>query len=289
MTYASVASMMLMDYPIGEGRSLGPAERMGLYDVLSGQNTVVASLEKAGYEYVHIEGGWGGSRCGVAVDDCLRTDWFEETSMALAARTPFGALIESAVGHSFSHTALSALDRLVEVADENRGPRFVFAHVLLPHPPLHVTAACEVRPKSDLRGLNVAAPWQPPEEQARRRAGYAAQVECVNARILEFVERVDRDAIVLIVSDHGPDSRGQLLKPTGLWNDQDISERMSTFAAIRIQNRCSLNAGDIGVNLFRTVFRCAFDADLPSLPQQHFLVNVEENHPTDVSRRVSVP
>lgn len=289
MTLASLSSILLMDYPIAEGESIQDPQRSGLFEVMAGDNAVVDSLRGAGYEYVHIESGWGGTKCSEAADRCVSAGIYEETLQALLNLTPFGALVESTFGHAFSYTAAAALDATIAEAGRSDGPKFVFAHVLLPHPPSHLDASCDLTPGADRRGLNVAAPLMSDEEKAARRALYVDQLECVNLQLEAFVDAVPDDAIIILTSDHGPDSGGQLFKPTEFWTNEDIAERMRSFVAIRAADGCRVDAETVGVNVFREIFRCEFGGDIELLEQAHYVVNVQQVLPNDITRRVLTP
>ncbi len=67
----------------------------------------------------------------------------------------------------------------------------------------------------------------------RRREAYVDQVECLNDRLLEFIERLDADDTVVIFGDHGPDSFGQLGVDPSQWETEWMWERFAIFAAIR--------------------------------------------------------
>lgn len=294
MTYVSLASALVMDYPIGAGSSLGPDERVAMYEVLGGANPVVETLRLAGYSYYHVESGWGGTRCGHNVDRCYPSPFLDESVWALLQRSALAGLAQTIFGHSFPFDGLDRLDALPGIAEDVRtadGPVAVFAHVLLPHPPTFITPDCEIRFDPILDGFNTGAPWLGGEEvQSRRKRAYLDQLECVNRSILEFVGTfVDTDDIVVLTADHGTDSGGQLVKPVGKWTSSDVEERLSPLVAIRLPGDCDQELGDtfMIVNSFRTVLRCAINADLADLPSRQFLVNVEENHPDDVVLEVT--
>jgi hypothetical protein len=295
MTYASLASAMILGYPIEGGSSLGPDERQALYDVLSGTNPVVDTLRRAGYRYHHVESGWGGTRCGDEVDKCYQAPFLDESVWALLQRSALAGAAKGLFGHSFPFDGLNRLAVLPTVIDEAQttdDPVFVFAHVLLPHPPALVTADCEIEFVPELDGFNTGAPWLGGEDvQSMRRGAYVEQLKCVNSRISEVLALLgDAEDIVILAADHGTDAGAQLIKPVHKWTAADIDERLSAFLAVRLPDYCEQELGDdlMIVNGLRAVLRCAIDADLPDLPPRHFLVNVEENHPSDVVLEVDL-
>jgi hypothetical protein len=114
------------------------------------------------------------------------------------------------------------------------------------------------------------------------------QVECVNSRILEVIDAAPAAATVVLMSDHGPDSLGQLLTPTARWDTAQTTERMSILSAIRTEGPCDETPRATGPNVFRVLFNCTMGTDLPLLEERMFAVNVEENLPHDVTTELFI-
>ena len=270
MTYASLTSALTMDYAVTAGSALGPGDRKAMYEVLGGANPVVETLHRAGYSYYQVESGWGGTRCGKAVDRCYPSPFLEESVWALLNRSALASLAEKTYGHSFPFTGLDRLKALPAVAEDARmddRPVAVFAHVLLPHPPSLLTAACEIHYDPILRGMQVGAPWLGGDVVlSRRKQAYIDELTCVNTLILKFLGNIsDPNDIIVITADHGTASRGQLVRRVSEWSAPEIEERLSPFIAIRLPETCGQTIDDQFeiVNSFRTVLRCAIGADLP--------------------------
>ncbi len=280
MTYASLSTTLLMSHAIEPGAPLGRAERLGLYAVLGGDNLVIRSLQAAGYRYIHLESGWGGTRCGGSADVCVESRW-QETLDALVDRTPFRDVWIDTVGSSFSRASVSQLDALEQVvkSQQDDEPEVVFAHILLPHAPLHVTGDCTVRAQRALSRLDLGGSWMSTELLDLRKHAYVEQVRCVNRRMLEIIDSMPEEAVVILVSDHGPDSRGQLGKHTTDWDAADLEERFSVLNAIRIEGCDTTSA--YGVDLFRVIFDCHFGTRLGVQSDRQIIVNVDTVHPLD--------
>lgn len=279
MTHAAIPSMLAMDYVLSPGQRLGHQERLALYDVIGGNNPVVEYLRAAGYRYVHIENDWAGSNCREMVDRCVPRHFLDESVWALLERTPLEPALRQRIGHPHSQSSLRVLGHLLEEAlrpERDERPKFVYAHVLAPHPPLYLDRRCTLRVDSGLGGLNLTAPEDSERSRAQRRAAYVEQVECVNQRILEFVDHLAPEAVVLISADHGPDSRGQLFKPLAQWNRENVRERLAIFSAYRLPARCEPAQDISSVNAFRLILGCLFEGDLPHLATRHMLVPVPE-------------
>lgn len=149
--------------------------------------------------------------------------------------------------------------RLVPTA----GPKFVFLHVLVPHPPYVF----------DRDGSYVT------EAQERRRSlaeNYRNQVLAANAMIRRLVDGILRDspsrAVIIVQGDEGPYPRGTA--------GEDFDWRTATAAQLRqkngILNAYYLPGGDTRVlyptispvNSFRVVLNTYFDTNLPLLPDR---------------------
>ncbi len=291
MTYASVSATLAMDYPIGTGRAIDERTRIALYDVMGGSSPVVSALKHAGYEIVHLEGGFGGTRCGPPVDRCIRAPFLEEGSWEMIDRSPLRLPFRARYGHAFTVDSMDRLQRLTEVArDRPRRPRFIFGHILIPHPPLHVGADCSVNTDQRLEGLNVVVPWNQ-EDAPRRRAAYVDQIRCLNRRLLQVIDTARPRSVVFLSGDHGPDSLFQLFTRTENWDASQRRERFAIMSAYRLPAGCrgTIADGATPVNAFRKIFGCVFEVRLPALPDRFFIVPVDDVGGPDRTLELSEP
>lgn len=113
-------------------------------------------------------------------------------------------------------------------------PKFVLAHVLIPHQPFVIDAEGRARrfEGTMTEGLLTPPPGRP-RATAAYRAGYAAQVQGTNRLVLRaldrLLERMDEGAIVILQGDHGPGSRMNWNAP----RRSDLEERYPVLNAIR--------------------------------------------------------
>ncbi len=290
-TASSVSSTLAMEYLVEPGTTPDYRYVQALHDVIGGANPVVGTLKESGYHYSHIEGGWDGARCGSAVDTCYRASFLDEAMWTLIGRTPIEPIAEGWFGHAFALNGLRSLDDLIEEATTDRDtPRFVLGHVLLPHPPLTLDATCAVRPEPQPGGPAVGARFLADTPQLdARRAGYVEQVECVNERILRFLDELDEDAVVFITGDHGPDSFGQMKLAPGEWTEADIKERLSVFSAYRLPSGCSTEVTENQdlINGMRKVLGCLIEAELPALPAHAYIFPLADG-PTNPTTEIDI-
>ena len=173
--------------------------------------------------------------------------------------------------HTFQH--------LVNLPDGN-SPRFVFAHILLPHPPFLF----------DRHGnsINPGVPFDISDgshfAKIRRENGYLtnhqqAYIHGYREQFLFATEKIKRaiDAIlensrippiIILQSDHGPGARLEWEHP----DKTDFKERMAIFNAYYFpdKNYTQLYNGISPVNSFRVVFNTYFHRRLNLLPDRSF-------------------
>jgi hypothetical protein len=287
MTYASIASVLDLEYVVAEGSTVDSRLRAALYRRLSDDNKFVAALKDLGYHYTHIESGWGGTSCGPAVDTCVRSQWLDESTWYYLQRTAVAQMMREWKGHAFSQGGLHSLKALATVPTSPQRPDLVVSHVLLPHPPFFVDEGCRFRFDPRLDGLNVMAPYLGGTDIATvRLEAYVQQVECVNRALIHGIGALAADTVVVIIGDHGSDAQGQLVERVEEWDSRQVSERLHTILAVR---GCGGETPTATINSLRYLLACLRNEPYSPLKVRTFLVPVEENHPGDHVIEVGLP
>jgi hypothetical protein len=148
-------------------------------------------------------------------------------------------------------------------------PLFVFAHLTVPHEPYIFNADCSMRPPM-LPSYYVVT------DEAAEKKAYLAQVTCLNRRLETIVASLLRNSptppIILLQSDHGHGRMPLYIPELDALTPDRIAERSDVFAAYHLPGvKAKIIADSISpVNVFRTVFRQYFQADLPPLPDMTF-------------------
>lgn len=133
------------------------------------------------------------------------------------------------------------LDELQNIPDREE-PTFVFAHLLVPHPPYVFTPTGEFL-------------WLGHEKR-----GYQANVEFIDSHIVPVVENIikksDIPPIIIIMGDHGPS--GDMVSP---------AMRMAILNAYYVNEAAKedLYESITPVNSFRVIFNNYFNRELPLL------------------------
>jgi hypothetical protein len=133
------------------------------------------------------------------------------------------------------------------------GPLYTFAHVACPHAPFVY----------DRHGPLAEAV----DEEDAEADHYVEQLQYLNDRVLELIDRIDRtsgpDSVVLLQADHGSSLLGMPQDPSRA----QLFERMSILSAYRVPEsvRRNLYPTVTPVNSFRLLFAGLFGDDLPVL------------------------
>jgi len=165
------------------------------------------------------------------------------------------------------------LDKLPAI-QEGQAPRFVFAHLLAPHPPFvmdrHGEAVVNNRPFGYYDGSDY---MKRDGTVAAYRQGYAEQARYVSERIAEIVEEIqqhagDRPPIIIVHSDHGPGSGLDWMSVF----DTDMFERFGILFATYLPGYEDLELQEnfSPVNTFRLIFDLYFGTEMGALPARSF-------------------
>jgi hypothetical protein len=136
------------------------------------------------------------------------------------------------------------LDELKRLPEELDGPKFVFAHFLVPHPPFIFT------PQGDFF-------WNDNDV-----AGYLSNVEFIDSQIAGVVEAIIANSelppVIILMGDHGASGVPDLETP---------ESRMSILNAYYVSDaaKADLYPTITPVNSFRVVFNHYFGTDYPLL------------------------
>ena len=169
---------------------------------------------------------------------------------------------------------LHAFERLPEVA-AMEGPKYVFAHIVAPHPPYVF----------DRMG-NPVEPNHPFSLSVESHTGYIEQIQFVNQATLEMIDGILANSksppIIIIQGDHGP---GTLIDPNSVENTC-LYERFSILNAYHLPGveKASVPKDLSPVNTFRFIFNTYFNGQFELLPnRQYFTISTQFYEFTDVT------
>ncbi|MDF1500875.1 MAG: hypothetical protein P1P76_10435 [Anaerolineales bacterium] len=156
---------------------------------------------------------------------------------------------------------LYALEQLPKIPSVN-GPKFVFAHLIIPHPPFVFGPEGErIHIPYDADAGNIYT-----EENYRR--GYVAAVKYINTRMLEILPEIiqssNTEPIIIVAGDHGSPWGGNV-------------NAVKIIAAFFTPGQSSLFYENITpVNVFRIIFNSYFNGEFSLLPDQSYISGKRE-------------
>jgi hypothetical protein len=225
-------------------------------------NRVALFLKSIDYEFIQIGSWWEPTRISPIADENVLYGGLSEFDTVLYESTVLRPLRQDEFRRREWKRVQFAFNA-VELTRKLKGPKFVFAHILVPHGPFvfHPDGRYKTR-----------------EEVGRhtREENYIDQVKYANARVLRMVDRLLRGPessrpVIVLQSDEGPFEGG----PTAWKNIQDMN-LVRKFPILSAYHLPSAGLGDLyptltPVNSFRLVFRLYFGADLATLPDRNYV------------------
>jgi hypothetical protein len=246
-------------------------------------NAVAEYLRGRGYRYVSVWTGTAITRvetADVILDNhsSVPTTSFAGQVWGLSALGSAPPNPQMAVGiardydrhRAFIRSAFENLDSVPELPN----PKFVFAHILAPHPPFVFGPNGEPvnppYPYNDADGSELLNMHKIDKQQYKSL--YIGQLRYINGRVLEAVDsivrRSSRPPIIIVQGDHG--SRMNVD-----WDSQaktDLREPFSILNAYLVPARVRRRLYDTitPVNSFRVLLSELFEADYPLLPDRSY-------------------
>lgn len=277
-TPLSISSSLDMTYleKVAAGTHPYPTLATDIYPLLQQTNTS-ATFQALGYKFYQM-GSWfppthsnDNADGNYVQENVLGVDNFMTTFLTKTMAAPvlqhvlpdsLGIQFEEQHASNFAYQQ-AHFSQVVNLA----GPKFVFVHMLMPHPPYIVDADCQ--------------PLQGDVQDHRTELqNYLQQVQCANKQALSMVQTImkasDKKAIIIFQSDEGPYTIRYKMKDSVEFqnaSDGSILERS------RILNAYYFPDGDTSqlyrsispVNSFRTVFRQYFGMSYNNLEDKTYV------------------
>ena len=213
-----------------------------VYRRLQGNNRSAKFFTSKGYNYIQF---FPGVTCDTIVSFCLgeKLQYTQATKNFLKLSF-LNSLIS---GFDFQKIGLKKLQfepimhdikiiqKFREDGYKSSKPFFLFARILPPHDGNTYGRDCLF--KSPMKGKTTTG-----FEGAKKfdKAKYISDTKCTESDLTSLVRQIttsDKDAIIIIQSDGGPDALNQFDKPYLNWTKTDIYSRFSSFRAIRANSK----------------------------------------------------
>ena len=269
-TRSSLASSLNMDYinylsdQYGEEyQDLGP-----IYEIVE-DNAVWHILKSVGYEFVYFGSWWEPTRGNMYADVSSSysqipdfTNLLLKTTLAYPIAATLGIIDDSSTTHY--NCALYTFDNITKMPD-NTEPTYVFAHILLPHPPYVFD--------KDGNFLTVEA-----ASKKSREVNYIEQLTATNDMVTELIDGLLSNSevlpIIILQADEGPFPPGTDF-PAFKWEDASeilLKEKYGILNAYYLPyiGEDVLYPSITPVNSFRLIFNQYFGADFKLLPDNSY-------------------
>ncbi len=242
-------------------------------------NSVFQMLDEIGYTTVSFEGASGFTqikRSDVYLSNFLPLNEFEARLLIDSPFEPLSNIFNLGISiptyETHRQRILYDLKTLKDVPTSIPGPKIVYAHMLIPHPPYVF----------DQNGSPVEPPrpygiWDGNEYRGDREEywkGYREQVIFANQEIVRVIDALltksETPPIIVVMGDHGPASmfNWSFETPGCLW------ERTGNLYAVLLpgqQDNHVISPSSSPVNTFRVIFNTYFGTDLPLLEDRSYM------------------
>ncbi len=233
-------------------------------------------LEQQGYQTVFVASGW--DYTDIRDGDVFLSPYrvmLRNFPMAFISWTNLRFFGNSWMGISFpsiEENRTLILHDFSALADSASisGPKFVFAHIMAPHPPF-IFGSDGGPAANNLQHPDVGSPGYAADIE-RYRQGYIDQVTFVNRKTLEMIdvilERSTKPPVIILQGDHGPDVYMDFTDPAR----GCPFERYSILNAYHLPGvpTAEIPVDVSPVNTFRLVFNHYFGTNLDLLPNRRF-------------------
>jgi hypothetical protein len=273
LTALTISSMFGGNH-IADIPALGPPHGPSAADYrrlrrFSETGAVLRTLGDAGYE--RIASPSSAVDLGLyGVDRVMPHAGMQELEFGLLRITTLGKLIDLVfpdfMAGQYRTNVMGVIHSTERIASEpHERPRFVFSHVLAPHPPLLFDA--DGNPVSVPTSRSTAYEDPRGNRSPERVKATFEYTSFAGHEAIEIVDTILReqgdDAVVVVFSDHGTGTGFDSGDPFG----SDIDERSSNILAVRTPGHPNLlPAGTTPINVLPRILNAYLDTDLPYHP-----------------------
>jgi hypothetical protein len=266
-TFPAVASMLSMRYLDDVERLGGEGNDRTIALAVIQQSSVIRALKARGYSFTLLSSGYEALvEHPLADDGVFGPTWFDQFESYLLPRTMLRMAPWPSLTYEPHRRRTAAVFEALQSFAQGPRPRYVLAHVLLPHPPFTFDGrGRELRPDG-IFSLQDGNAFPGSADDYRR--GYAGQAAYVFSRLEQLVRTWDRlpvPPIVIVHGDHGPGLGYDIRTP----ERSNVRDRMRIFLATRMPNPAG--TVDSPVNVYRQLFRTVFGVGITPLADRSYV------------------
>ena len=234
-------------------------------------NRVLRFVESLGYTSIHFSSGWGDTDRNLFADINVKCGYLNEFIMILIPTTMLRIIDEHLNFIKFEQRE-KVLCTFSKIADMHniKGPKFIFAHIVSPHPPYVFDENGDPVVNKPLTMIG----FQPKD-------GYLNQLKYIEKRLSSLVDKIIVSSkikpIIIIQGDHGPATTfaNKEFPFESVPTKENIIERMGILNLFYLKGECEdlLYDSISPVNTFRLIFNCYFKTDYELLDDLSFYNN----------------
>jgi len=278
----SLSSSLNMQYLDPLSSSMGDSDLWWPLTGIVHQSLVRQFVEETGYRFVSIASGWDFTNVSDAevfekpysiVLNDFQKDFFIKTNLRYLGKLD-QSLISFPSYNAYRRTIVFGFETLPEIASIP-GSKFVFAHILAPHPPfVFDESGNPLNPDYQLTLQDKPVMF---DSLVDYEHGYFSEMVFINRMTLKAVDAILTESktppVIIIQGDHGPGMIGNY----DVFDIACLYERYSILNAYYLPNATpGLIPDDISpVNTFRIVFNEYLGTDFEILPNQQYYSSVE--------------
>ncbi len=254
-----------------KGVSVTSNSYLPIYGHLQG-SLAVRQFQALGYRYLHLGSWWNPTRYDSAADRNFNADGVSDFTSAVVESSIVPVLSKAFIPKALPPTEPAkhlkhntyALDKLDQLPIES-GPKFVWAHILLPHPPYIFDAAGNYIQSPQHAGISDTEAWK-------------GQLAYTNKRLEAFLEQLlskpeAEQPIIVLQADEGPWPDAYTRDKVGFnWATASADQLEMKFGILNAwyvpggTQGLGLRQDQTAINTFPTLFDKYFGLDYPKLP-----------------------
>lgn len=265
-THPSIASSLNMEYINYSIYEKGEDSLDAIFIRMIEGNKVSRLLQSAGYKIIHMSSEWipkNNNNYAILSMNCGK--FVNEFTDMLIQKTALYPFVDKFVLSGYNGERLCMFSKLANEVQKIEGPKFVFAHILAPHPPYTFGRNGEyVETKSSLSEWNY-------------KSQYLDQLIFINKKTKELINEIlskeKIPPIIILQGDHGPNFSGLEA------NDKVFQERMPIFNAYYLPDNGKKVLYDsiTPVNTFRLIFNYYFNAGYDLLDDKIYYADTSKS------------
>jgi hypothetical protein len=263
-TRMSIPAILNMDYVDGVGKNLKLKEYEIILERMISDNVITKNFEKNNYDIIYFYNELNMQiKSNSGIELCNNSIGSQQFFSFILDNTPLVVLkniLDTGNNNEHAENRLCILESIPYLDDITSKPKFVYAHVLAPHPPFVF--------KSDGTIYNYYS------DSKSETEAYLEQLEFIDYKVLEMVKLLlekDPKPIIVIQSDHG--YRADPIVD----NFENLDRSFSNISAFYFPNvELTDDSIHTTVNTFRILFNENFGTDYELLENRIYIIDEQK-------------